>query len=352
MFKNKKIVAMVLCALMLFVPVAAMAADPYNGDLLWAYRVSSENANKEASALAGLAAAYKTKLETLAKNPSEKAKGAADEALKAFNKQVEKANKAIAVAEADKYNVDGSTVNEETGWKAFRQDNTGKVNVKGFACRNEVEAKGYYTTANEFVSSAKQAVKDAEATVRELDDVDKIAQAALERALKMAADSKTLAEAEAALDLVASVYDGMDKAYKDIAAPYVQKVWDKYASFATFYQKNAKFRTLSKDVQKLLGDVNKKDYVPSKEGWRVVNKNEGDYLKDVAKVEVVTKDGKSTVKLYDAAGKELKLDRSLYIWIPVAKDTKVLGAKVDGKETTFSVFTVDNQKYVEVAAEF
>lgn len=350
MFKNKKIVAMVLCALMLFVPVAAMAADPYNGDLLWAYRVSSENANKEASALAGLAAAYKTKLETLAKNPSEKAKDAADEALKAFNKQVEKANKAIAVAEADKYNVDGSTVNEETGWKAFRQDNTGKVNVKGFACRNEVEAKGYYTTANEFVSSAKQAVKDAEATVRKLDDVDKIAQAALERALKMAADSKTLAEAEAALDLVASVYDGMDKAYKDIAAPYVQKVWDRYASFATFYQKNAKFRTLSKDIQKVLGDINSKYEIMStgEKGWILSDEAKNGCLKDVAEFKVEKKDGKFVAKIYDANGKEIVLKQQLTVYRPIAKDVKVLSAKVDGKVVTFATSVRDGQNYVSV----
>lgn len=355
MFKNKRIVAMVLCALMLFVPVAAMAADPYNGDLLRAYRNVVDDATTESSSLAGLANAYKAALLNLAKNPSEANKDAADEALKNFNKQVEKANEAIAVAENAKYAVDGSSINGANGYEAFRKDNNdGPIDVSNFWCSDKATAKKWYEWSNDRVADAKKAVKEAEEVISKLDDVDKIAQEALERALKMAADAKTLEEAEAALDLVTGVYDGMNKAYKDIAAPYVQKVWDRYASFATFYQKNAKFRTLSKDVQKVLGDINTKYEMMSTgvEGWILEDTAKNGCLKDVAEFKVEKKDGKFVAKVYDANGKEIVLKQQLTVYRPIAKDVKVLSAKVDGKTVTFSVGLRGNQNYVSVPVVF
>lgn len=352
MFKNKKIVAMVLCALMLFVPVAAMAA-PAPVDFLANYYTDASDAKTKAEELTGntgLVADYSAALVTLAQNPTKANKKAADDALKAYNEGVKDANKAIAKAQNTKFQVERSEVNGVKGYEAFRRDNTGDVVVSSFWCANKTEAKNGYNTAEEYLADAKKAVADAAETVSKLKDVDKIAQEALARALKMIDEANNLKDAEEALDFVADLYDGMGKAYKDIAAPYVQKAWDKYASFADFYTKNAKFNALSEDIQKLLGDINNKYEMMStgEKGWILADEAKNGCLKDVAEFKVEKKDGKFVAKVYDANGKEIVLKQQLTVYRPIAKDVKVLSAKVDGKAVTFAISERDGQNYVSV----
>lgn len=333
MFKNKKIVAMVLCALMLFVPVAAMAeSNAYDLFIDAAqYKNTVKVLNDLDAARAEVATAVNNLLTGAAKNLD-----TYNEKEEAYQEALAKAKENLAVAEIYFNEVKGTVKDGKTGFAAFD-----KVESE------DIYAKQYKESVKRLAKIEKQYAED----VKNLDlgkEIAKIFEAELGR----------VGDANAAAALFKKVAQAFNQntfsstALKDI----LQRTWKKYVALANpsevllFKANNS--ATFTKRVKEAIAEADKKEYVASKEGWRVVNKNEGDYLKDVAKVEVVTKDGKSTVKLYDAAGKELKLDRSLYLWIPVSKDTKVLGAKVDGKETTFSVFTVDNQKYVEVAAEF
>lgn len=355
MFKNKKIVAMVLCALMLFVPVAAMAAPAdkapevdYLGQLQDA--TTWTNLTKKVNAVKTAAGNVTAEVNALLQG--DKAK------MDDFNDANEKYEEALETAEAKLaeaeylYGVVKGFLNDgDEKFAAFEIVNTKDPSKN----RTNAQAEAIYNKAEKAIKDQKEALgkaKDAYAEgTKNLDlgqDIAKI----LREELGRVSNAK---EAGELFVKVAKAFNKNNASARNLKG-ILQDTWKKYVAFATPLEvrdfKRANAASFTNAVKAALAEADKKDYVASKEGWRVVNKNEGDYLKDVAKVEVVTKDGKSTVKLYDAAGKELKLDRSLYIWIPVAKDTKVLGAKVDGKETTFSVFTVDNQKYVEVAAEF
>lgn len=342
MFKNKKIVAMVLCALMLFVPVAAMAA-PDQHDYLGDFAGAAEETFPE---LGGAKDTYILAVQaaiTAAKDQG--AKDAAETALKGavkdYEKKLEAAKKTLADAEA--------LMNKVKGVKGGYEAYTGEA----FGGRTKEQAKDAWETGMATLEKTRANFAAIVAEYKEYANLYKAANDVLAQLQKDIDAANTLEKAEKALDEAAKLYKETNA--KSVIRPFVESAWKKFVSFANDVQRVTKYDQLVADNDKIaevLDASAKKEYVASKEGWRVVNKNKADYLKDVAKVEVVTKDGKSTVKLYDAAGKELKLDQTLYLWIPVSKDTKVLGAKVDGKETTFTVFTVDNQKYVEVAAEF
>lgn len=333
MFKNKKIVAMVLCALMLFVPVAAMAES--NAYDLFKDAAQYKNTVKVLDDLdvarKEVATAVNNLLTGTAKNLD-----TYNKKEEAYQKQLAKAKENLAVAEIYFNQVKGTVNGGETGFAAFKVDED-----------TDAWAKQYKASQKRLAKIEEQYAKDVENL-----DLGKEIAKAFEAELARVDNAKDAAELFKKVAQAFNQNTFSSTALKDI----LQRTWKKYVALANSNEvllfKANNSATFTKLVKEAIAEADKKEYVASKEGWRVVNKNEGDYLKDVAKVEVVTKDGKSTVKLYDAAGKELKLDRSLYIWIPVAKDTKVLGAKVDGKETTFSVFTVENQKYVEVAAEF
>ena len=348
MFKNKKIVAMVLCALMLFVPVAAMAAPaapaaPDQHDYLGDFAGAAEETFPE---LGGAKGTYILAVQAAITAAADQgAKDAAETALKGavkdYEKKLEAAKKTLADAEA--------LMNKVKGVKGGYEAYTGEA----FGDRTKEQAKDLWETGMATLEKTRANFAAIVAEYKEYANLYKAANDVLAQLQKDIDAANTLEKAEKALDEAAQLYQHTN--VKSVIRPFVESAWKKFVSFANDVQRVTKYDQLvaaNKEIAEVLDASAKKDYVASKEGWRVVNKNKGDYLKDVAKVEVVTKDGKSTVKLYDAAGKELKLDQTFYIWIPVSKDTKVLGAKVDGKETTFSVFTVDNQKYVEVAAEF
>ena len=116
MFKNKKIVAMVLCALMLFVPVAAMAeSNAYDLFIDAAqYKNTVKVLNDLDAARAEVATAVNNLLTGAAKNLD-----TYNEKEEAYQEALAKAKENLAVAEIYFNEVKGTVKDGKTGFAAF-----------------------------------------------------------------------------------------------------------------------------------------------------------------------------------------------------------------------------------------
>ena len=342
MFKNKRIVAMVLCALMLFVPVAAMA-DTLAYDYLNAYAGKAENA------FGDLATAEKTDYEgalvaalKLDADSSvaeiKAAQKAIDDAVAKYDKELKKAKKAIAEIENLKKKV------EEFGVSTF-------VGT-GYATDQDTKehAQQKFNDANTKFEKTKA---DLDAIVEAYADQAgyfEAAKAFLPQLLAAKKEGSALKAAENVLDAYASAYEALPEKQQAALAPAVVKAWNNFAKYADAYQKSSKYETLDESVQKLIDKSNTKYEVMStgEKGWILSDEAKNGCLQNVAEFKVEKKDGKFIAKVYGADGKEMKIGQQLTVYRPIAKDVKVLKAKVDGKEVTFAISTRGEQTYVSV----
>lgn len=340
MFKNKKIVAMVLCALMLFVPVAAMAAPLV--DLLDKF---SSAATVDTTDLSSKQELYRTTVNNAIQDPSETNKNNIKTGVEKYEKALKAAKDAYAEAEKLMKQIEGMKVDGKKGYAIFT-----KATDSSFAAAKESDAKNTWDAAVKDLKDSKQDIADIEAKYKAYADFYKAAMDSIEKAAKAVEDAQNLKEAEDALDAVVGLYEHAE--YPDMIAPLLKKAWDKYASFANELEEASKLSELEtshEKAYKALGNVNMKRSMTA-EGWTVFTKNDKDVFANVAEMKV-TKEGKQTIiKLYDANGKEVKLNETLYIWMPIKKGTDVKNVKVDGDTVTFK--TLKEGTIVEFSAEF
>lgn len=340
MFKNKKIVAMVLCALMLFVPVAAMAAPLV--DLLDKF---SSAATVDTTTLSTKQGDYRTAVDAAIKDPTADNKGAIKTAVGDYEEALKEAKKAYAAAEKLMKQIEGMKVDGKKGYEIFTQKTD-----DSFKAVDKDAAKEAWDDAVKALKESKQDIADIEAKYKAYADFYKAAMDSIEKAAKAVEDAQNLEQAEDALNAVVELYEEAE--YPDMIAPLLKKAWDKYASFANELEEASKLSELEtshEDAYKALGNVNMKRSMTA-EGWTVFTKNDKDVFANVAEMKV-TKEGKQTIiKLYDANGKEVKLNETLYIWMPIKKGTDVKKVKVDGDTVTFK--TLKEGTIVEFSAEF
>ena len=339
MFKNKRIVAMVLCALMLFVPVAAMASD-LAYDYLNAY---SEKVTKvDFGKLEGAEKAYADALQAaLGIDVDDDVKAAQkdiDKTLADYEKELKEAKKALAEIEGLKKKVEEFGVATFVG-KGYAADQDSKENAqKKFNNTNEaLETKK--ATFDEIVEDHANQAGYADAVKAFLPQI-----AAAQK------EASALTAAELVLDAYAKAYENLPEKQQAALAPAVVKAWNNFAKYADAYQKSSKYETLKESVQKLIDKSNTKYEVMStgEKGWILSDEAKNGCLQNVAEFKVEKKDGKFIAKVYGADGKEMKIGQQLTVYRPIAKDVKVLKAKVDGKEVTFAISTRGEQTYVSV----
>lgn len=343
MFKNKRIVAMVLCALMLFVPVAAMA-DELHYDYLNEYLTEAQ---KKFTKLAAAETAYEKALtdalDVEVDGDVKAAQKAIDEAVENYEKELKNAKSAMAKLEDLKKNID--------------KIGAGKFNKKvhnGYAAATEEDAKKNYKLANGSFELREAELEKAVEDHAEWAGYYGVAKDFLSQLLAAKKEGKSLDAAVTVLKAYAAAYEKLPEKQQAALAPAVLNAWNNFVKYADEYQKNSMYMNLDESVQKIIDKGNTKYEVMStgEKGWILSDEAKNGCLKDVAEFKVEKKDGKFVGKVYGADGKEMKIGQQLTVYRPIGKDVKVLHAKVDGKEVTFAISTRGEQKYVSVSAVY
>ena len=345
MFKNKRIVAMVLCALMLFVPVAAMAKDLAK-DYLDDYSKAATNTfSKLTTAVNDYESAVDNALALDADSTAQEIKAAQkalDKAAAGYADELKAAKKEVAKAEALKAKVKEFGVATFVG-TGYADDQDTKDN-----------AQKKFDAANTALETTKETLDGLVEKYESLVPKHEAAKVFMPQLLAALKDGNSLATAKAILEAYADAYVALPEKQQAALAPAVVKAWNNFAKYADEYQKSSMYDTLKSDVQKLIDKGNTKYEVMStgEKGWILSDEAKNGCLKDVAEFKVEKKDGKFVGKVYGADGKEMKIGQQLTVYRPIGKDVKVLKAKVDGKEVTFAISTRGEQKYVSVSAVY
>lgn len=339
MFKNKRIVAMVLCALMLFVPVAAMAATAPTSNYLQQYRDAADRAKAAAATASTKANDYKAAVKAFIQDGKKVDKVAP--AAKAYEEAVEVANEKIAAAEELKELVE-----------SFAKDNDKEVPetfVGNGLFADEATAKDKWAAGNNDMKTAKGSLDTAAQTYSDAEGLyNQVADAILE----LVKNANNEAEAKRVFEDVA-LQAYIDTNYKSALEPVLVKAWENYARFLNNLEKTNALQAVkakSAKAYKVLSTPAAKYEMMStgEKGWILSDEAKNGCLKDVAEFKVEKKDGKFVAKIYDKNGKEIVLKQQLTVYRPIAKDVKVLSAKVDGKSVTFAISERDGQNYVSV----
>ena len=171
---------------------------------------------------------------------------------------------------------------------------------------------------------------------------------------KKATEAQTKVETAAAqvksLADLYNVHANADEQTEKILRAQLEDAWKKFAAMATEFQKASVLSSVSGDAKDVLNKGETKYEVKStgEKGWILSDEAKNGCLKDVAEFKVEKKDGKFVAKVYGADGKEMKIGQQLTVYRPIAKDVKVLSAKVDGKNVTFATSVRNGQNYVSV----
>lgn len=345
---------MVLCAMMLFVPVAAMAMDAPSApvedkkDYLYAFWLASE---VDGSDLVEAVGNYKNELESKpwegvedAEDAKAARKDIADK-VEAYEKALKEFKKELAKAEAAMNNA------KRFDYKKM-YDKDGKV----YGSKTKEEAQGNFDDAVKRLEASKKALNESVKNYEGLADFYNFVQKAITINEKAGIAATDFEAAKAAFDQAAEFYHGLEdnEELQALAAPMVLKQWNRLAALATDYQKASILDAQEDSVKELINKGNTKYEVMStgEKGWILSDEAKNGCLKDVAEFKVEKKDGKFVGKVYGADGKEMKIGQQLTVYRPIGKDVKVLKAKVDGKEVTFAISTRGEQKYVSVSAVY
>ncbi len=359
MFKSKKIVALVLCAMMLFVPVAA-AADALDQDFLSLYCQATLKAATAAADVQtklgtndneGLRKAVKEAMVsgTTVRENQKKAE-ALDEAVKDYQKALKDAKAAVAKAESLKASVKNFKLDKDESGK-FKEIDENALTVKDNPARTKDNATKVFTAANNKLDAAKEAIAVEEENFVSVNEGVKLAKALLpifEKALVAGNDKNT---AVATITALSPFYDEDQKAeIRALVAPQILKAWKVFVANASEYEKASFYSNLTDEVRELVDKADTKYEVMStgEKGWILSDEAKNGCLQNVAEFKVEKKDGKFVAKVYDKDGKEMKIGQQLTVYRPIGKDVKVLKAKVDGKDVTFSVGLRNGQNYVSV----
>lgn len=161
-----------------------------------------------------------------------------------------------------------------------------------------------------------------------------------------------LNKAKEAFEAAVQWYTAVDNDdYREMFKAPLLSAWKNLAALLNDYQKASFLKTIDdEDVLALINGKADKYEVKStgEKGWILSDEAKNGCLKDVAEFKVEKKDGKFVAKVYGADGKEMKIGQQLTVYRPIAKDVKVLSAKVDGKNVTFATSVRDGQNYVSV----
>lgn len=350
MFKTKKIVAMVLCAMMLFVPVAAMAMDApsepveQKKDYLYAFWLASE---VDGSDLVAAVEGYENELGATpweGVDDAESAKAArkdiADK-VEAYEKALKEFKKGVAEAEAAMNNA-----------KRFDYKKMYDAEGKVYGTKEKDDTQKNFDEAVERLEASKEALNEAVKKYEGLADLYNFVQQAITINEKAGIAATDFEAAKEAFDAAADFYEGLEdnEELQELAAPMVLKQWKRLAALANDYQKASILDAQEDSVKELINKGNNKYEVMStgEKGWILSDEAKNGCLKDVAEFKVEKKDGKFVAKVYGADGKEMKIGQQLTVYRPIGKDVKVLKAKVDGKEVTFAISTRGEQTYVSV----
>lgn len=374
MFKSKKIVALVLCAMMLFVPVAAAAAT-LNEDFLYQYASAVVDAEKAANLIAGKIKGNDQAVSERASAAMEQKVGDTvwtlktrgeqlDEAVKDYQKTLKDAKDAVAKAESLR-----ATLKQFSLAKFFTPEKTTGVLADGPkftpmnkddlsvpsnsqpAVRPESDARDILKNADKKLAEVKNTIGIQEAEFAKVNENVKLAKAILpiyEKALAAGTDKNA---AVATIESLAPYYaEGQKAEIRQLVAPQILKAWKVFVANASEYEKASFYNGLSDEVKELVGKAETKYEVMStgEKGWILSDEAKNGCLKDVAEFKVEKKDGKFVAKVYGKDGKEMKIGQQLTVYRPIGKDVKVLKAKVDGKDVTFSVGLRNGQNYVSV----
>ena len=365
MFKSKKIVALVLCAMMLFVPVAAAAEESLNVDFLAKYADNVlEAANKAAvigakigdgeGSVKDAAGKATAELEQNATTKTIKTRSEAlDKAVKDYQEALKEAKDAVAKAESSKAAVEQFGLKKFYGdaLKPFKLEGEKALTLEENGKRDKTNAENALKAIDKKLAEVKETIAEQEAAYVSVNETVKLAKAILpilEKGIVAGNDKK------AAMDTITALtqFYNNDKheEYKALVAPQILKAWKVFVANASEYEKASYLATMDKDVKELVLKAETKYEVAStgEKGWILSDEAKNGCLQNVADFKVEKKDGKFVAKVYDKDGKEMKIGQQLTVYRPIGKDVKVLKAKVDGKDVTFSVGLRNGQNYVSV----
>lgn len=323
MFKNKRIVAMVLCALMLFVPVAAMAA-PYDFYSDYKTKVTKLDVSKVDDEQKTYGQALSNALNLGIDGDVKATEKGIKDAVAKYERALEDAKKAIAEVEGLKKKV------EQHKQQKGHEEEFGQLNEK-----LDAQKTALATAVEAFAGQAPYA---------------EAVKAFLSQLLVAQKEANSATAAEALFDAYARAYDNLPDNQQSALAPAVVKAWNNYVKYASAIDKDSKYMNLSAEVKKLIDKSNTKYEMMStgEKGWILADEAKNGCLEKVAEFKVEKKDGKFVAKVYGADGKEIVLKQQLTVYRPIGKDVKVLKAKVDGKDVTFAISTRGEQSYVSV----
>lgn len=327
MFKNKKIVALALLAVMLIVPFASAFAAVPDQNYLLNWKNAAATLKAKATAYNGGVAAYKLALETYAADGDVDAYKAAKKAYQDLLKPYEQALAAEQAA------------------KAAKELYTMQEYANAFYGGNLVLAQADETTANNDATDAQ--VKAAKKNKGEIDAVLSTFESLGKLAEEMKKAGDNAAAALAPLKAIEEWFEGQSEVVQNMAKPTLIKMYQKWVKLATDDQITAHLGwaavntptvyNIIKDL-KPAADVTELQAKDAKgKTWKVIApKSAPDALNGAVKVEVRKTEKGFKLALLDKDNKEVASKGLVYVYREVAKGTKVKDVKVGGKTASFS----------------
>lgn len=328
MFKNKKIVALALLAVMLIVPFASAFAV-VDQDYIVNWDNAADALVTAATAYNGGAAAYIGALTDYATNGDADAYKAAKEA---YQKLLNDYTAAVGVEKAAETAALGHTPAEYVAFNIAVYANEGAVT----AAINAVKAKKAAGTQPAIAITNQGVV----ATNMFFEDLGKLAEK-----IKEAGDNA--AAALAPLRAMEQWFETQTEAIQNMAKPMLVQMYQKWMKLATQDQINDHLGWAAVNTPKVYNII--KDLKPAADvtevqakdakgrTWKVVApKSNPNALNGAVKLEVRKTEKGVKLALLDKDNKEVASNGLVYVYREVAKGAKIKDVKVGGKTTTFS----------------
>lgn len=343
MFKNKKIVALALLAVMLIVPFASAFAAVTNDWIRVFQDAVNAVPNLAAESNAVLAAAM-----LYAGAPTDANKADYNDKLKDYQDAVKGYNAKLSAAETAKGVAAAHDFDEYVNLNAGPAPNY-EASIGGgpadFA--NAGLAKAAFNAAKTDLATARENKKTADGKIDEAKLRVKLGDLLKEIKDKQAAEADAIAKAKVALDIWVAAYNaaGLTDAEKAALKPYMEGAFKDYAKVAGV-QKAEEYLVLQANPAKAVlaavdlkaTDVTELQAKDAKgKTWKVIApKSAPDALNGAVKVEVRKTEKGFKLALLDKDNKEVASKGLVYVYREVAKGTKVKDVKVGGKTASFS----------------
>ena len=336
MFKNKRIVALVLFAVMVLVPFAnAFAAVPEE-DHIAALVTEVANVTTEAGNI-GPGAGEDTFIAAMKQYATDGDGDAYNTAKEDWEDLLKDYENALKAANKKKATADLFTFEEYAELAAYADADA---------------AEADYKDAIDDLKDAAKAVADAKAKVEANKDYEAIGK--LVQAMNEAGDN--VDAAKDVLDDFASYYDGVNKDIQELAKPYLVKVYKKWAglvSDATAREYLALSSTPDSVKKALEGALdNEAVELTAKDEagrvWKVAApKSAPDALNGAVKMELRKgKNGGVKIALLDKDGKEVASKGYVDVFFPLKEGEKVTKVTIGGMTWTERMYTEDGKYFV------